>query len=51
MGFTAKLSGVLSTTPTHFHFKREKAEQHLAVSVGWERMEEDRRSKDLVQLN
>jgi hypothetical protein len=43
-----KLSEVLEATPTHFHFKREKAEQHLAVSVVRERVEEDRSSNELI---
>lgn len=47
MDLLHKLSGVLCATPTHFHFKREKAEQHLPVwSEGrrWRRMEAARAS-------
>lgn len=53
MGFIAKaVRSAQYHTPTHFHFKREKAEQHLAVSVVGERMEEEGgSSKNLVHMN
>lgn len=52
MGFIAEaVRSAQCHTPTHFHFKREKAEQHLAVSIVRERMEEDRSSKDLLHRN
>lgn len=41
MGFTAKaVRSAQYHTPTRSHFKREKAEQHLAVSIAWEETEE-----------
>lgn len=52
MGFIAKaVRSAQCHTPTHFHFKRGKAEQHLAVSTVRERTEEDRSSKDLLHRN
>lgn len=42
MDLLQRLSGAHGATPTHFHFKREKAEQHLLVwsqRRGWRRLE------------